>query len=344
MSKISTLGIDLAKNNFQLCAMDKYGKVIFNRKLHRSKVLELVLNLDIEDDFHIAMETCPGSNYWGQTFSKHNFTVKLIAPKFVKPYVKSNKNDYHDAEAIAEASRRPTMRFVGVKSVEQQDIKAIHNIRESLIKRRTCLSNEIRGILFEYGIVITKGIHNTRKSVPLILDDSKNQLSITVREIVSDLYQELLEIFSRVEKYDKKIQSVYKENEVCKRIGKVEGVGFITATAIFAAVGNPHVFKNGREFASWLGLTPKQCSTGGKNNLLGISKRGDGYIRKNLVHGCRAVTIYADKKTDKKSRWVTDKIQRRGRNKAAVALANKNARVIWSLLAHGSEYKVSGAA
>jgi transposase len=264
-----------------------------------------------------------------------------MAPKFVKPYVKSNKNDRNDAEAIAEASRRPTMRFVGIKSMFQQEINAIHRVRENLVKRKTAISNEIRAMFFEFGVTIPKGITYTRKQVPLLLEDAEVNIPLGVRELIRDLYQELLEVFDKVEKWDKKLQLIYKDNEVCSRIGKVEGVGVITATAIIGAVGDPQVFSCGREFAAYLGLTPRQHSTGGKNVLLGISKRGDSYIRKNLIHGARAVVSSPLKKESKRNSWVKDKLEKRGLNKAAVALANKNARVIWALMAKGEEYKAA---
>lgn len=341
MEKVSTLGVDLAKNDFQVCGMSQKGKVLFNRKLNRSKFLDFVSNLAIDRDFHVAMEACGGANHWGRTLRSVGFGVRLIAPQFVKPYVKSHKNDRNDAEAIAEASRRPTMRFVGVKSEYQQEINAIHRVRGNLVKRKTSLSNEIRAILFEFGFIIPKGISHTRKQVPLILEDVDLSLSTSIRELIWELYEELLEISGKVEKWDKKLDQIYKDNEVCSRIGKVEGVGAITATAIFAAVGDPKVFKNGREFAAWLGLTPRQHSTGGKSILLGISKKGDSYIRKNLVHGCRSVINWSSKKDNKRSRWINDKVERRGKNKATVALANKNARIIWALMAKGEEYRVS---
>lgn len=341
MKKINTLGIDLAKNSFQLCAMDKIGKVIFNKKITRSKLLNTVINLNVTDDLLIAMEACSSANYWGRKFSSHGFTVKLISPQFVKPYVKSNKNDAADAEAIAEACRRPTMRFVGVKSQYQQDIKAIHSIRSGFVKRKTALSNEIRALLFEYGEIIPKGITHTKTKVPRILENPENDLSPLSRNLAQELYSEFLSLIKKIKNYDDRINLIVKENDRCKQIMQVPGVGPITATAIFAAVGDISVFKNGREFAAWLGLTPKQHSTGGKTTLLGISKRGDKYIRKNLVHGCRSVVTWPSKKDDARSLWITKKVETRGRNKATVALANKSARIIWAIMKTGEDYKIA---
>ena len=339
MKKVSTLGIDLAKSTFQLHAASRRGEKILNRKVKREKLLSVVESLDKEDDFLIAMEACGGAHHVARTLMAKGYRVKIISPKFVKPFVKSNKNDAKDAEAISEAARRPSMRFVGVKSVEQQDIQAIHRVREGFIKRRTATANEIRGLLLEYGITVPQGIHQLKKLIPVILGDADNSLTLGFREILQELYEELAKCFERVEHYDKKLQIIHQNNEDCKRLGKVDGVGVITATALVAAVGDPRAFKNGREFSAWLGLTPRQYSTGGKTTLLGISKRGDSYLRKNLIHGCRTVVYHAQTKEDKRSRWIQGKLPVKGVNKTSVALANKTARAIWAVLARKEEYK-----
>ena len=328
MKKISTLGVDLAKNIFQLHAEDRRGNKIFGKKIKREKLLGAIEGLNREDDFLIAMEACGGAHHVARSLMAKGYHVKLISPKFVKPFVKSNKNDAKDAEAITEAARRPSMRFVGVKSVEQQNIQAIHRVREGFIKRRTAMANETRGLLLEYGITVHRGINNLRKLIPVILGDVDNDLTSGFRELVQEMYDELLKCFERIEHYDKKLQATYKSNEDCKRLSKIDGVGLITATALLAAVGDPRAFKNGREFSAWLGLTPRQCSTGGKTILLGISKRGDSYLRKNLIHGCRTVVYHAQTKDDKKSRWIKKKLESKGTNKISVALANKTARAI----------------
>ena len=295
--------------------------------------------LDREDDFLIAMEACGGAHHVGRILMAKGYHVKLISPKFVKPFVKSNKNDARDAEAITEAARRPSMRFVGVKSVEQQNIQAIHRVREGFIKRRTATANEIRGLLLEYGITVPRGIHQLKKLIPVILGDADNDLTLGFRELLQELYDELANCFEKVEHYDKKLQIIHQSNEDCKRLSRVDGVGVITATALIAAVGDPRAFKNGREFSDWPGLTPRQCSTGGKTTLLGISKREDSYLRKNLIHGCRTVVYHAQTKKDKKSRWIKEKLPIKGVNKVSVALANKTARAIWVVLARKEEYK-----
>jgi len=337
--KVNTLGIDLAKNTFQLCGMSKRGQIIFNKKLKRERLVSFVNKLDKASDFTVAMEACGGAHHVARGLIAQGWNVKLISAKFVKPFVKSNKNDAKDAEAIAEAAQRSNMRFVGVKSVGQQDIQAIHRVREGFIKRRTALANEIRGLLLEYGTVIPQGIGKLRKSIPVILEDGDDGLTVNFRELLRGLFEELIRCFEKVEELDKKLQIIYRTDENCKRLSKIEGVGVITATALVAAVGDPSAFKNGRQFSAWLGLTPKQCSTGGKTTLLGITKRGDSYIRKNLIHGCRAVVFHASGKSDKKSNWISNKLSSKGVNKTSVAVANKTARAIWAVLAKEEEYR-----
>ena len=302
-------------------------------------MLSEITKLDKNSDFLIAMEACGGAHHVARNLVIEGHEVKLIAPKFVKPFVKSNKNDAKDAEAIAEAVRRPNMRFVGIKSVEQQDIQSIHRVREGFIKRRTATANEIRGLLLEYGITIPQGIQQLKKILPNILSGNDSNLTLNFKEILQELYSELLRCFEKVEHYNKKLKNIYDSNEDCKRLGGIDGVGIITATALVASVGDPNVFKNGREFSAWLGLTPRQHSTGGKTILLGISKRGDKYIRKNLVHGCRSVVYHANNKLDRRSRWINKKLETKGANKTAVAVANKTARAIWVVLAKKEEYK-----
>lgn len=336
MKRVSTLGIDLAKNVFQLHGVDTNGKTVLKKRLKRAELKVFMVNLPV---CLVGMEACSGSHYWAREFEKMGHTVKLIAPQFVKPYVKSNKNDAADAEAIAEAVSRPNMRFVSIKQTCHQDIQCLHRIRQRLLHNRTALSNEIRGFLNEYGIVIAKSMRQLKSQLPLILEDASNELSSDAREVFAGLQEELREIERRIEIYDSKLQKIFKESEVCQRIKAIEGVGPISATAIIASVSNPQVFRNGRQFSAWLGLVPKQHSSGGKSKLLGISKRGDCYLRSLLIHGARAVVRYAEKKKDKRSLWIADKERSRGFNKTCVAVANKNARIIWSLMAHGSEYR-----
>lgn len=337
MKSITVVGIDIAKNVFHAVGLSKSGKVLIRRKLYRNNLSAFVKELG--QGVTIAMESCGGSNYWGREFQALGNEVKLIAPQFVKPYVKSNKNDMADAEAIAEAASRPTMRFVPVKSVEQQDIQSLHRVRERLVKARTALTNEVRGLLAEYGIVLPKTISRFRRTYLECISDENNVLSSLCRETFRELYEEFVALDTRIDSYDKKITAIAKSHPECVRLMTIPGVGPITASAVIAAVGDMSTFKNSRAFAAWLGLVPRQVSTGGKTTLAGISKRGDGYIRKLLVHGARCRFIWLKDKDDRLSVWCRQLRERRGSNKATVALANKTARIIWAVLAREEDYK-----
>ena len=264
-----------------------------------------------------------------------------MAPQFVKPYIKSNKNDANDAAGICEAVSRPSMRFIPIKRVEQQDLQSLHRVRSQAVKQHTALSNQIRGLLAEYGVIIPKGISHISRNLPDILEDAENELTFLTREIFSDLYEQFKGLTETVDNYTKKIEHIAKEDEKCQRLIEIEGIGPLGATAIVAAVGNASVFKNGREMAAWLGLVPKQHSSGNRIKLLGITKRGNNYIRTLLIHGGRSVVSVCDKKTDARSQWIKDKKERCGINKAAVAVANKNARIIWALLTSGEKYALA---
>ena len=332
---IKVLGIDIAKNVFELHGVDEKGKTVLKKRLTRDQLSEFIANLPI---CLIGMEACGGSHYWARKFKQMGHEVKLMNPQFVKPYVKSNKNDSHDAEAICEAVQRPTMRFVGNKTIEQQDIQAMHRIRERLVKNRSALANQIRGLLAEYGIVIAQGIKNIRKRLPEILEDMRNELSDISRGLFNDLLTQLYDADNKVEEYDTRVERVSKQNETCRRLMTIKGVGALTATAMIASIGDAAVFKNGREMAAFLGLVPKQRSSGGKQTLLGISKRGDRYLRCLLVHGARAVLTRGKNLSPKKAAWLKALEERRGRNRTIVALANKNARVMWALMVKQENY------
>ncbi|MGI9292640.1 MAG: IS110 family transposase [Pseudomonadales bacterium] len=332
---ISVIGIDIAKNVFQLHGVDCNGKAILRKRISRDNLSAYIAKLS---HCSIVMESCGGANYWARVFQRSGHTVKLISPQFVKPFVKTNKNDANDAEAIVEAASRPSMYFVPIKQVEQQDIQSIHRVRSRIVKNRTALINEIRGLNLEYGITITPGAKKVKQSLSLIIADSENELTPMSRECMQDLYDELADVEARLKKLEKKIKVICKKNESCRRILNVPGVGELTATAIVAAVPNASEFKNGRHMSAWLGLVPRQSSSGGKQALLGISKRGDRYLRTLLIHGARAaLTRYKNTDNDY-GRWLTGKRTTLSFNKAAVALANKNARIIWSLLKTGEEF------
>jgi transposase len=265
----------------------------------------------------------------------------MIAPQYVKPFVKTQKNDRNDAEAIVEAALRPSMHFVRVKTVEQQNVQHLHRVRSRLVASRTMLMNEIRGALAEYGVVIAVGASKLKVALAEILDPENEATTFAMRQIMEELSVELTELEARIVRMDFKVDAVFKQSESAQRLAKIEGVGKITATAMVAAVGDASHFKNGRQLAAWLGLVPRQISTGGQTKLLGITKRGDSYLRMLLIHGGRAVVRVAGNKTDSRSLWVQDKYTRRGANRAAVAVANKNARIIWKLLTSGEEYRAA---
>lgn len=334
---IKTLGVDLAKNIFQLHGVNAAGKLELKKTIRRPQLLEFIAKLPVCE---IVMEACGGANYWARKFKEHGHVVKLISPQFVKPFVKGNKNDYKDAEAIVEASSRPSMRYVTPKTIEQQDMQSLLRSRQGCIQMRTSLSNQLRGLLGEYGIALSTGHAALRRALPGLFDRQQaNELSIFFKELLESQYNMLLVIQQQIDEFDSKINELAGTKEVCKRVQQVEGIGPITAVALAATIGNPNDFKNGRHFAAFVGLVPKQHSSGGKDRLLGISKRGDSYLRTLLIHGARAVLLRADKKSDYKSRWVTELKERRGSNRACVALANKNARTVLALLQKNEDYR-----
>ena len=336
--KITTVGLDIAKSAFHLYAVNKMGRYMKKKQLKRKQVLPYLARLE---PCVIAMEACGGANYWAREMKDLGHEVKLIAPQYVKPYVKGNKNDYNDAEAIAEAAQRPTMRFVPIKSVEQQDIQNLHRQRERIKKARTALVNQVRGLLAEYGIVINKGVAAVRKGLPDILEDAENDLTTLSRGLFADLLEELRVLDERFKQSEKQIEASNRGNEVCQRLDEILGVGPITASAAYAAAGDGKDFVNGRHFSAWIGLVPGQHSTGGKSTLLGISKRGNAYLRTLFIHGARAVLRHSANKTDRFSLWAQALLERRGHNKACVAVANKMARMAWVIMAKGEPYRAA---
>jgi transposase len=334
---IHLLGIDIAKLVFHVVGMDDSGHVVLRKRIARSELLTFIANVP---PLRIGMEACGSAHYWARCFREYGHDVRLIAPQFVKAYVKSPKNDARDAEAICEAMTRPTMRFVPIKRVEQQDLQALHRIRERLIKARTALVNEIRGLMSEYGIILPQGITKFRALVVSKLEDEQAKLTELSTEVFWQLYDEFLALEKRLAYYDGKLAAIGQAHPECQRLQTIPGIGPVSATSLIAAIGDVTQFKNGRQLAAWLGLVPREHSTGGKPRLLGISKRGNLYLRKLFVHGARATLRWVDTKSDDRSRWLRALIARRGKNRAAVALANKNARIAWALLAHNQEYRV----
>lgn len=333
--KITTIGIDLAKNVFQAHGVNEHGKTEKKKQLKRGQVAEFFANLP---PCLIGMEACGSAHYWAPKLEGFGHTVKLIAPQFVKPYVKTNKNDAADAEAICEAVARPNMRFVPIKNVEQQAVLSLHRVRQGFVKARTAQANQIRGLLGEFGIIIPQGITNIAKRVPELIEDASNDLPGSFRLLVQRLMDHLNELDKQVDELEVQIKAWHRESAASRKLEKIPGIGPITASALVASIGNAKNFDDGRQLAAWLGLVPKQHSTGGKSKLLGISKRGDSYLRTLLIHGARSVILSASKKVDKSS-WLRKLMERRNPNVAAVALANKNARVVWALLANEREFR-----
>jgi transposase len=334
---INVLGIDLAKHIFQCCAMDNHGKIVKEQQVRRKDLLEKVSEFSPK---MVAMEACGGANCWARELTKRGFTVKIMPAYYVKPYVKGNKNDKQDARAIAEACLRPTMRFVSAKSETQQDMQSLLRIRESYQQMRTKVSNQLYGLLAEYGEVMSKSISQLKNRLPTLYDrDNENGLSGELKALLEMQYRHLVSIETNIKACDKQISQIAQQTESCQRLQAIEGIGELTAVAISSRVGDVSGFKNGRHFAAYLGLVPRQHSSGGKERLMGISKRGDSYLRSLLVHGGRSVVKTVDNKTDERSLWVSRIKQERGYNKAAVAVANKNARIIFAMLKSGDDYR-----
>jgi transposase len=334
--KITTVGLDLAKNVFQVHGIDERGNVALKKQLRRHQVLEFFVNLPA---CLIGMEACGSAHHWARKLLGLGHTVRLISPQFVKPYVKTNKNDAADAEAICEAVGRPNMRFVPVKNVEQQGVLALHRVRQGFVKTRTAQANQIRGLLAEFGVVIPQGIAQLFTRLPEVLEDATNELPDSMRALTHRLLEHLKELEQRAKEIEAQIAAWHGENELSRRLAAIPGIGLLGASALAATVGNARNFSSGRQLAAWLGLVPRQNSSGGKNVLLGMSKRGDAYLRTLLIHGARAV-IYRARQNPSGSGWLHKLLGRRNVNVAAVALANKNARIAWALLARDQQYRV----
>jgi len=329
-------GIDLAKKHFSLHAVDKNGKVILHKSVTRSKLLTTIANMPL---IRIGVEACGGAHYWARTLNKLGHDARIMAVKYVVPYRTKGKNDLNDAVAICEAVQRPSTRFVPVKSPEQQAILSVHRMREHWVRERTALMNRMRALLSEFGLIIPVGRSSLMKQVPLMLEDAENELPHLARTVIADAYHHLDELNQRIADTEQVFDSFAKVNTNVQRVMKVRGIGPQTATAILASIGNGNQFDKSRDFSAWLGLVPKQYSTGGKPRLGRITKHGDKYLRTLLVHGARTVIANLGDKQDKLSQWCRGVLERRGMNRAIVALAAKNARIIWSLLHNQTEYE-----
>jgi transposase len=334
--EVRTVGIDLGKSVFHLVGVNATGEVVVRKKFSREKLLHFTANLCVE---RIGMEACPGAHFLGRALQAQGHEVRLMPAQYVKPYVMTNKNDYIDAEAIAEAVWRPKTRFVPIKTDAQLDMQSLHRAREGWVQRRTSLVNQIRGLLLERGITMRKGRRHAEEALPRILEDPDTNLSGPLRTLLAQLQDELKQLQSQIEEADAVIFKAASEHEACERLMAIPGIGPVTATAIIAAIGNGGNFEKGRGFAAWLGLVPRQYSTGGKQKLLGISKRGNCYLRCLLVHGARSVLQFKEKQSSGLSTWLNKLTSRAHHNLAVVALANKLARMAWAVLAKGETYR-----
>jgi transposase len=334
MIQITRMGIDVAKHVFQLHGVDGRGHTVVRRRLARTQLCTFFAQLR---PCLVGIEAWGSAHYWARELRALGHDVRLIAPQFVAPYRKNDKNDGNDAEAICEAVGRPPMRFVPVKDVGQQAVLTVHRARQLLVAERTALVNQTRGLLAEYGLIVSTGVGKLRHALPELLESPA--LPVLAREVFADLADRLRALDERIITYDRRVAPVARQTEPAQRLMQVPGVGPVTATALVATVGDACAFKNGRQFAAWLGLVPRQHSSGGTRRLGRITKRGDVYLRTLLIHGARAVMRQLTRRADTTSRWVTALKARRGFNKAVVALAAKQARIVWALLATGRPYQ-----
>jgi transposase len=334
--EIHVIGVDLGKTVFHLVGLNRSGEAVVRKKFSRAQLLRFTSNLHVH---LIGMEACGGAHFLARALCAQGHQVRLMPAQYVKPYVKTNKNDYIDAEAIAEAVERPKMRFVPIKSDEQLDMQSLHRVRERWIILRTAVVNQIRSLLLERGITVRTGRKQLVAALPEILEDPDTDLSGPLRVLLSQLQWEMKQLEHQIKEVDAIVVRTSDQSEACQRLKAFPGIGPLTATVIVSAIGNGAEFRKGRGFAAWLGLVPAQHSTGGRQKLLGISKRGNRYLRKFLVHGARAVLQMKDKQSSGLSTWLNQFTSRAHSNAAAVALANKLARIAWAVLAKGEAYR-----
>jgi transposase len=337
---IVRIGLDIAKDVFQLHGVDKHEKPQLRKRLTRGKVLAFFAQLP---PCEIGIEACGSAHYWAREFTQLGHTVKLIAPQFVKPYRTKGKNDANDAEAICEAISRPKMHFVAVKSEEQQAVLMVHRAREMAMANRTAQVNQIRGLLAEFGIVVPQGVGKLRAALPDILKDAENGVPMIARDVLNRLLEQLRTFDAQIAAYDLQIREIAAASEPATRLMEIESIGPLTATALVATMGDPNAYDGSRNFAASIGLTPLQHSSGNTERIGHITCKGDGYVRKLLVLGAQTYLNTMGKKTDRKAAWAKNLAARRPRNVAAVALAAKHARIAWSMLAHGTEYRSTEA-
>jgi transposase len=333
--KIVVLGIDLGKNLCSVAGLDRTGAVVLRRRLKRESLLRFTAPLDV---CTVAMEACCGAHYLGREIARQGHQVRLMSPEYVRPYVKAQKNDERDAEAIAEAATRPTMRFVELKNETQLEVQSLHRARGRLVAERTALINQLRAFLLERGITAPQGRRKLERLLPEILANEDNGLGSRMRRLVEDMRSEWRGLDERIVAFDDELAERARADDAARRLVTIPGIGVLTATALVAAVGNARTFSRGRDLAAWLGLTPRQATTGGKPRLLGISKRGNRYLRMLLIHGARTALPHLAEGNTPLGRWLNGLLQRTHRNVATVALANKLARIAWAVLAGERRY------
>jgi len=342
MSKINVIGLDLAKNVFQVHGINEDGDVAVRKQLKRIEVLRYVAKLP---QSMVGMEACMSAHYWWREISKFGHVVRLMAPAFVKPYVRGNKNDRNDAAGICEAVQRPNMRFVAAKTPEQQAVLHLHHARQLLVQQRVALNNHLRAVLLEYGISLPVGVKILTQALPGLLEDGDNALPMLTRHLLAELKTAHDALNARIQMIENQLRAWHESNPMSLRLAQIPGIGLLTATALAATIGDIKAFKNARHLAAFLGLVPKQHSSGGKDKLLGISKRGDGYVRGLLIHGARAVMRHIQRRIKigqaSGNAWVEQCLQRMHVNKVIVALANKMARMAWAVLAHQQDYRAA---
>lgn len=336
---IIRFGVDLAKNSFSICGVDVHDKVVIRTTLRRHELLDFFAR---QAPAIVAMESGSGAHHWARALRGLGHDARIIDPRLVAPYRhqgRLGKNDSNDAEAICEAAGRPHMRFVPIKSAEQQALLVVHRLRASAVTDHTRTINQMRGLLAEFGIVVAQGADHFKRQWPSLRQQHADALPALAWACLDELYSELIRLHKRILAYDRQIKAFVRDSEPARRLTQVPGIGPVTASAIVATVGNGRDFANGRQFAAWLGLVPRQFSTGGKPKLGRITRRGDVYLRTLLVHGARSELMRSAQQQDRKSRWAEKLRQHRGWNKATVALANKHARIAWSMLAHNQGYQ-----
>jgi transposase len=333
--KITTIGLDIAKRFFHVVCCNDQGRLVRKKMLKRAQVLAFFQN---HPSCLVALEACATSHFWAREIQKCGHQVKLIPPQHVKAFLIGNKNDYNDALAIAVAAKQPHIKNVGIKSIEQQDNQAQHKAKELAVRQRTALCNQIRGLIAEYGIILSQGVNNVRKNIPLMLDGETTQLSSAFKLILAQLWEQLRSLDNCIEMFGKTITESAKSNPICQRLQTIPGVGPMISSAYFNEIGNGSNYRRGRDVSASLGIVPRQHSSGGKDTLLGISKRGNSYLRCLLIQGAKSVVSRASTKSDKQSQWINRLVQPRGHNRACVAYANKMARMAWAITVSGEEY------